>query len=111
MSVNKAVRSYTIERLNCAQSILKAFRERKEVSTEEINEARKLGGGKADDGICGALYAALRLTDDPDSRESLRGSFADVAGSDKCREIRAKELISCQQCVEVAARLLQKTTV
>ncbi len=109
MFVYKAVHSYTKERLNCAQSILKAFQEKKEVSTEEIHDARKLGGGRADNGVCGALYAALKLTDDPDSKESLRGSFADVAGSDQCREIRAKKLISCQQCVEVAARLLQKT--
>lgn len=109
MSVNKAVHSYANERLNCAQSILKAFRERKEVSTEEINDARKLGGGKADNGVCGALYAALKLTDDPAAKESLRGSFVDVAGSEQCREIRAKQMISCQQCVEVAARLLEKT--
>jgi hypothetical protein len=109
MPVKNAVHSYTNERLNCAQSILKAFRERKEISSEEIKDARKLGGGKADNGVCGALHAALSLLDDPDKKESLRSSFVDVAGSQQCREIRSRNQISCLQCVEVAARLLEKT--
>jgi hypothetical protein len=109
MSTKNAVHSYTNERLNCAQSILKAFRQRKNISNEQVTAARKLGGGKADNGLCGALHAALSLLDDPGQQETLRRSFVDVAGSQQCREIRAKELISCLQCVEVAARFLEKT--
>lgn len=106
MPVRKAVHSYTNERLNCAQSILKAFSERKNISNEAIADARKLGGGRADQGTCGALYAAVSLLDDPKQQAALRSAFAQVAGSEQCREIKAKQLISCQQCVEVAARLL-----
>ena len=109
MPVRSAVHSYTNEKLNCAQSILNAFREQKNISSEEIKDARKLGGGKADQGTCGALHAALSLLDDPEKKESVRKSFVDVAGSELCREIRAQNLISCLQCVEVAARFLEKT--
>jgi hypothetical protein len=109
MPVRSAVNSYTNERLNCAQSILKGFQEKKNISNEQIADARKLGGGKADNGTCGALYAALSLVDDSEKKESVRKSFVEVAGSEQCREIRAKELISCLQCVEVAARFLDKT--
>jgi hypothetical protein len=108
MPVKKAVHSYTNERLNCAQSILNAFHERKGLSRDVIAEARKLGGGKAENGTCGALFAALSLLDDPAKKESVRQSFLDVAGSEQCREIRAKSLISCLQCVEIAARFLEK---
>ena len=108
MPVRSAVHSYTNERLNCAQSILKAFQEQKNISSDEISAARKLGGGKADNGTCGALHSALRLLDDPEKKESVRKSFVEVAGSEQCREIRAQNLISCQQCVEIAARFLDK---
>jgi len=109
MSAKLAVHSYANERLNCAQSILNGFREQKNISHDEIKEARKLGGGKADKGTCGALHAALSLLDDPEKKESVRQSFVDVAGSELCREIRDKNLISCLQCVEVAARFLEST--
>jgi len=109
MPVRSAVHSYTNERLNCAQSILNAFREQKNITSEEIKDARKLGGGKADHGTCGALHAALSLLDDPEKKETVRKAFVDVAGSELCREIRAQNLISCLQCVEVAARFLEKT--
>jgi hypothetical protein len=109
MPVRSAVHSYTNERLNCAQSILKAFQEQKNISADEISAARNLGGGKADNGTCGALHAALSLLDDPEKQESVRTSFVEVAGSAQCREIRAQNLISCVQCVEVAARFLDKT--
>jgi hypothetical protein len=109
MPVKNAVHSFTNERLNCAQSILKAFREKKNVSSEQVADARKLGGGKADGGTCGALHAALSLLDDTEKKESVRKSFVEVAGSDRCREIRAKSHISCLQCVEIAARFLEKT--
>jgi hypothetical protein len=109
MSARSAVHSYTNERLNCAQSILKAFQQKMNIPSEQVADARKLGGGKAENGTCGALYAALSLLDDPEKKEALRRSFSELAGSEQCREIRAKGLISCLQCVEVAARYLEKT--
>jgi hypothetical protein len=108
MSVKAAIHSYTKERLNCAQSILKAFRHRKDITQNEIDAAQALGGGKAAGGVCGALYAALLLHDDHDKKQSLREIFAERAGSENCREIRAKKMVTCAQCVELAAELLDE---
>jgi len=107
MSVQEAVHSYTKEKLNCAQSILKAFGNRKGLTWNEIEAARALGGGKAEGGVCGALHAALLLHDDHGKKQSLRDSFAERAGSEQCREIRAKKIVTCTQCVELAAELLE----
>jgi hypothetical protein len=107
MSVKAAIHSYTREKLNCAQSILKAFRHRKGITQNEIDAARAMGGGRADGGVCGALHAALLLHDDAEKKRSLRKSFAERAGSEHCREIRAKKIVTCAQCVELAAELLE----
>lgn len=106
MSVKTAVHTYTKERLNCAQSILKAFRHRKDITQNEIDAAGALGGGKAAGGMCGALHAALLLHDDHEKKQSMRDSFAAKAGSERCREIRSKKIVNCTQCVELAAQLL-----
>ncbi len=106
MSIHEAVHSYTREKLNCAQSILKAYRHRKDITQHEIDAARALGGGRAPGGVCGALHAALLLLDGNATKESVRVSFIERAGSEQCREIRAKKIITCGQCVELAAELL-----
>ncbi len=106
MSVKMAVHSYSKDKLNCAQSILKAFSHRKDITQSEIDAASILGGGKAFGGVCGALHAALLLHDDHEKKQAMREAFVRRAGSERCREIRAKRLISCAQCVELAAQLL-----
>ncbi|HTP25228.1 MAG TPA: C-GCAxxG-C-C family (seleno)protein [Anaeromyxobacteraceae bacterium] len=106
MPVKAAMHAYGNERLNCAQSVLKGFREQVEISQQDIDEAQGLGAGKAPDGICGALYAALRLLENPEERETVRGAFAVRTGSEQCRAIRKARRVSCVQCVEIAAKLL-----
>jgi hypothetical protein len=108
MSVETAVHSYTKERLNCAQSILKAFGHRKDMTRNEIDAAQALGGGKAAGGVCGALHAALLLLDGPEKKQAFREAFVERAGSELCREIRAMKIINCAQCVELAAGLLDE---
>jgi hypothetical protein len=108
VSVKSAIHFYTKERLNCAQSILKAFRHRKNITQNEIDAARALGGGKAVGGVCGALHAAVLLQDDHEKKQSMRESFAERAGSELCREIRTKKIVTCTQCVELAAELLDE---
>jgi hypothetical protein len=106
MPVKMAIHSYTKGKLNCAQSILNAFRHRNNITQNEIDAARSLGGGKAAGGMCGALHAVLLLHDDHERKQSLRKSFLERIGSEQCREIRAKKIFTCAQCVELAAELL-----
>ena len=106
MSVAKAIRAYTRENLNCAQSVLRAFQEDFEIEDECIAAAAKLGGGRAGNGLCGALHAAERLSPDAEVKAAIHQRFATAAGSDKCREIRKLGRLSCGECVETAAGLL-----
>ena len=106
MPVERALNAYKKERLNCAQSVLRAFQPHPNISDEDILHARHHGGGRAEEGLCGALYAALRLTDDPGTRQWMKEEFVTQAGSDKCREIRRAARIPCVECVRLAAHLL-----
>jgi hypothetical protein len=102
MPVERALRAYKKEGLNCAQSILRAFQQKLDISEKVIIEAEKVGGGEADGGMCGALYAALRLTETAGTRDRLENAFVARAGSRKCGEIK----VSCVECVRLAASLL-----
>ncbi|MFA7230639.1 MAG: C-GCAxxG-C-C family (seleno)protein [Victivallaceae bacterium] len=108
MPVGKSLKAYKEEKLNCAQSILRGFQDKNQVRDEQITAARKLGGGRAEDGICGALHAALQLAENDEIRQSLHESFIVHASSSKCREIRRAGKISCAGCVELAAKTLHE---
>jgi hypothetical protein len=106
MPVERALTAYQKERLNCAQSVLRAFQPHPNISEQDILHAKNLGGGRAEEGLCGALYSALRLTVEPSARQKLRDAFVAGAGSDKCQEIRRAGRIPCVECVRLAAHLL-----
>lgn len=106
MPVERAVHAYRHERLNCAQSIFRAFQASGKVDEEQIAAARAHGHGRAEAGLCGALHAALQLACDPAQRDRVRASFVAEAGSDQCREIRRSGRVPCVDCVRLAARLI-----
>ncbi|MGO8704019.1 MAG: C-GCAxxG-C-C family (seleno)protein [Candidatus Brocadiia bacterium] len=106
MPVQRAIAAYRTEGLNCAQSILRAFQEECDIPEETVREARRFGGGRALEGRCGALHAACELSGDEAARDRLRKGFAAKAMSERCREIRKSNAFSCEQCIELAAGLL-----
>lgn len=106
MPVTRAITAYKDERLNCAQSVLRAFQEQRGISEDQIEEARWDGGGRAKNGMCGALYAALTLTDVPSVRERLQTAFVERAGAATCRDIRRAARTPCIECVRLATSLL-----
>jgi hypothetical protein len=106
MPVERAVTAYQRERLNCAQSVLRAFQGQRDLPDEAIEAARSFGHGKAEAGVCGALHAALILTESPSARTCLTERFVSQAGSDKCREIRRAARLPCVECVRLAAGLV-----
>jgi hypothetical protein len=110
MPVEKTLEAYRIKRLNCAQSILKGFQEHHRVSDQHVEDFRHFGGGKAENGMCGALFAARQLAgDDHAAKAALDKAFLDSAGSLSCREIRKIGRLSCLQCVELAAKTLAES--
>ena len=47
-----------LKKLNCAQSVITAFKEMYSIDNDTVESFRQYGGGKAPEGMCGAYYAA-----------------------------------------------------
>lgn len=92
------------ERLNCAQSVVHAWRELFGDSPITVAELRPFGGGRAPGGLCGAVYSACQLA--PERAEELKSAFATRLGSLYCKAIRAAGDHPCADCVAQAAELL-----
>jgi hypothetical protein len=93
------------ERLNCAQAVLHAWHEVSGDTTIALAELRPFGGGRAPNGLCGALHAACVVA--PDQAEALKQNFASRLGSLYCKELRAAKVHSCETCIGQAAELLE----
>ena len=92
------------DRLNCAQSVLHAWREVGGDTAITVAELKPVGAGRAPDGLCGAVYAACLLA--PNRAEELKATFVAGVGSLYCKEIRAAKEHSCAECVAEAAEML-----
>src|ERR1035438_9365003 len=93
------------ERLNCAQSVLYAWREISGDTSIALADLKPFGGGRAPDGLCGALHVACMVA--PNQAEALKLSFAARLGSLYCKELRAAKVHPCETCVGQAAELLE----
>jgi hypothetical protein len=92
------------ERLNCAQSVLHAWREVSGDTSIALGDLKSFGGGRAPDGLCGALHVACMVA--PNRAETLKQGFAARLGSLYCRELRAAKVHPCETCVSHATELL-----
>jgi hypothetical protein len=108
MPEQKAIHAFKHEKMNCAQSVLKAFHRSHDVSDTHIIQAGKLGGGRAPEGRCGALHAALFLAETPQARERIRQDFIYKAGAEVCSDVRKARQLTCVECVKTAAGLVAK---
>ena len=99
--MNKAVEIYSRipKTHNCAQAVAEGCDRHDLVETLKI-----CGGGRAPEGICGALYAAM-LLNPPERHAAMRKAFHKEIGSEYCYEIRAAQTVSCTRCVEIASEL------
>jgi hypothetical protein len=95
------------ERLNCAQAVLYAWREVSGDASIALADLKPFSGGRAADGLCGALHAACVIA--PDRAEALKQNFAARLGSLYCKELRTAKVHSCETCVVHAAELLRPT--
>ncbi len=92
------------ERLNCAQSVLHAWREVSGDTSILLADLKSFGGGRAPGGLCGALHTACMVA--PDRAEALKQNFAARLGSINCKELRAAKVHPCESCVTQATELL-----
>ena len=85
---------------NCAQAVAAGCGH-----PELMEELSSCGGGRAPEGRCGALHAALLMV--PAERgEAVRQAFIQKNGSEFCRELKTVHHTPCSQCVETAASLV-----
>ena len=93
------------DRLNCAQSVLYAWREISGDTSIALADLKPFGGGRAPDGLCGALHTACMVA--PDRAEAFKSAFAARLGSHYCKELRTANVHSCETCVVQATELLE----
>jgi hypothetical protein len=93
------------ERLNCAQSILKGFQNELNISDEKIAEYKAWGGGRAENGVCGALFAARQLINNENGQ--FEKTFKEELGTIYCKELK-KNKKACLTCVELADKLIEE---
>ena len=87
---------------NCAQKVAYA----RGASESEISSLSSMGGGRAPDGLCGALYSALHFSPEA-SREGVRAAFQEKLGAIRCRDLKAKG-VPCPTCIATAIEILSK---
>lgn len=99
------------KRGNCAEAVLRAFKDSIGVEENLITLAKSHGGGRAPEGYCGAYYAAKLLIEKyccPEKAKEFEEYFKNLATSLKCGEIRQARKLSCVGCVEKAAEFIAK---
>ena len=93
------------ENLNCAQAILKGFQSEFGIQDKEIEGFIHFGGGRALNGICGALYTADQLLRQV-GKQGVTKEFEAKVGKIHCKEIKALKF-PCIECVRIADNLLE----
>lgn len=95
---------------NCAQAIHKRYQELTGMSDEEIELSfRPMGGGRAPEGMCGAIYAVRTLVgEEIPLAEELTASFVERTGGLTCRELKGRCGQPCSWLVEQAEQVLDE---
>lgn len=114
MSIIKARNNYTGQggctRLNCAQAVLCAFKEKFNIEGDLVEAFKAYGGGRAPGGVCGAYYAAKCIIDrcDKEKEDELKQYFLEHAGALECSSIKGLRKLSCVGCVEKGSEFIEK---
>lgn len=99
------------QKMNCAQSVISAFKENFDIEEDMVDAFKNYGGGRAPNGICGALYAVkyiIKKQKDEEKVAELEEYFLEQAGALECSNIRGLRKLSCVGCVEKSSEFLEK---
>ncbi len=92
---------------NCAQAIANKWKAL--YNDENIVETMKsCGGGRAEGGLCGALYAAIQAI--PTKREEIIAKFKAEAGDILCHDLKSKNRTPCVKCIDIADQIVEDLT-
>lgn len=110
MSIAELAKTFHADkRGNCAMSVAYGYARAHGKSDEEsvayAAPFKGLSGGRAPDGLCGALHMAKLLQ--PDHADAIEQFFREGAkGVARCKEIRPTAVIPCNRCVALAGEAL-----
>ncbi len=91
---------------NCAQAVANNWRHLYDNPDTILDELAMKGTGRAEGGICGALYAAQKAL--PQFEKEITDKFCEIAGDTTCMAIKQKAKTSCPVCVETADILIEE---
>lgn len=93
---------------NCAQAVAHAWGTQHSGAQGLEDAFAGCGGGRAPGGLCGALHASCELAG-AEAADAIKRQFAEKTGGlQTCRDIRSAKRVSCSECVELAAELLEE---
>ncbi|MFI3242943.1 MAG: C-GCAxxG-C-C family protein [Akkermansia sp.] len=86
---------------NCAQAVCHGC------GHDELVEAMaECGGGRAADGICGALHGAMTIVGE-EKATALLDAFIAKHGAYQCKVLKKEGKVPCDQCVRTASELVE----
>lgn len=88
---------------SCAQAVAAAFGPADEATLAQM---KSLSAGRAPEGRCGALWAAMSLLPEA-QRADCEAYFAKEAGDTACRVLKKELHTPCERCVDVASAYLE----
>lgn len=90
---------------NCAQAV--AYKNIKLYDNENVvAEYKAYGGGRAEGGVCGALFAAMQAM--PEKADEIKARFAERVGDWRCKEIKQTTKTPCTDCCDIADEVLSE---
>ncbi|MDX9866344.1 MAG: hypothetical protein RBT78_00310 [Kiritimatiellia bacterium] len=93
---------------NCAQAVAHAWENKVGDPGKTAGRFAGCGGGRAPGGLCGALYASCTLAGTA-AADAIKTAFAERSGGHHtCRAVRATHSLTCNECVGLAAALLEE---
>lgn len=103
MSKEKALQCFRKPplRLNCAQAVAHAFGRE-----DLVAEMSGCGLGNAPGGLCGALFAAMRLSGE-NAAPAVAEKFEKKLGWRHCVRLKQSGAVPCSGCVACAAEILE----
>ncbi len=92
------------KRHNCAEAVVEALGTEFPLAPALKMQFRSCGGGRAPEGVCGALYGMTEIlkVHAPQRLEQAKKDFQDKCGDVRCHEIRKLGKMPCTGCVETA---------
>ncbi len=97
------------EGYNCYQAVLKIIQIKNpslNITEDDINEGRQFGGGRAPEGLCGALFSILKNAKTEKEYNRFKENFSSYFNNEiTCRGIKGQKIFSCNDCVLNALRV------